>query len=297
MRVIVNFGGPRNLSEVESFLSELLCDKEVIPTPFPQFLHNLLFKRIAKKRAEKVAEDYALIGGKSPIHEDTEEIAKKLGSNTLTFHRYLSSTHKEFIEKCPDSIFVLPLFPQYSFATTGSIMKWFSKNLPKVKAHWISSYYDHPLYIQACVATLKEFLAEKKLNEEECLILFSAHGIPKSFVKRGDPYQSQCEISYQKIASFFKTETLLCYQSQFGKEEWIRPYTSDVCKHINVEKKNVVFFPLSFTSDHIETLFEVEHLYLPLIRAQNLNAYRCPALNLREDWLSALAVIFREKSL
>jgi ferrochelatase len=90
---------------------------------------------------------------------------------------------------------------------------------------------------------------------------------------------------------------VLAFQSKFGHGEWLRPYTSEMCdtpQTWNHERRNVVFIPLSFTSDHIETLFEIEYQYLPAIRAQGLEAFRCPAMNLRHDWLDAIVEIIKE---
>lgn len=133
--LIINFGGPRNLKEVEGFLKELLTDQEVIRTPFPSFIHRLLFTRIAKKRALKVIPEYEKIGGRSPIYEDTEKMAatlqKYVKAPVLTFHRYLPETHACFlsaIKQIPKDhqIRVFPMFPQFSYATTGSIALFFS---------------------------------------------------------------------------------------------------------------------------------------------------------------------------
>lgn len=309
--LLVNFGGPRNLNEVEEFLIELLTDQEVIRTSLPAFLHRLLFTRVAKKRAKKVIPDYALIGGKSPIFEDTEVIAERVGkilnSEVMVFHRYLPKMHGEFIEKMEhlhevDEIRVLPLFPQFSYATTGSIALWFSKHLPLRivdKMNWIKSYPNHPLYLRALEACLRDFLKGADLCEEKCVLLFSAHGLPKRYIHTGDSYEQECRLTFEHLKSrFSKALSLLSYQSRFGKEEWIRPYTDEVCKEIGIwaqGRKNVVVIPLSFTSDHIETLYEIEKLYLPVIYEQGIQSYRCPALNRRADWLQAIAAIFSEK--
>lgn len=307
--LIVNFGGPRDLTEVEEFLIALLTDKEVIQTPFPQVLHQWLFTRVAKKRARSVVNDYEAIGGGSPIFKDTEAIKewlqKELDAPVLTFHRYLPKTHREFIEEMKQlkevqKIHLLPLFPQFSYATTGSIALWFLKHLPKQivnKLNWITSYPDHPAYIKAFEGVIREALKENQWKEEETLLLCSAHGLPKSYVEKGDCYERECQLTFQELKKRFPEALfILCYQSQFGKKEWLRPYTNDVCSHIQQfanHKKNVLVVPLSFTSDHIETLFEVEELYLPVIRAQGFEAKRCPALNLNEEWLLSLLEIMK----
>ena len=134
--LLVNFGGPRSLDEISPFLTALLTDRDVIDSKLPNFLHHLLFSRIAKKRAIQVKEDYAKIGGRSPIFEDTEKLAELLATSTgqpiFTFHRYLPSTHAASvtsIEASKGPIKVFPLFPQFSYATTGSIARWFSHHL------------------------------------------------------------------------------------------------------------------------------------------------------------------------
>lgn len=304
--LIVNFGGPRSVEETEPFLRALLTDKDVIPTHFPQPLHNFLFRRVAKKRAEKVVEDYGKIGGSSPIWSDTEYIAnelkRKLKADVLTFHRYLPSTHASFIESLKqldcETVQVFPLFPQFTFATTGSIARFFLKAFPPPliqKMRWVKSYPTHPAFIKVTQNALLEFLDHKGLKEEQIFFLFSAHGLPKKFIERGDLYAYECEASFNAVMKgFSKAKGLLCYQSQFGKEEWLRPYTVDVCGQIEKyakERRHCVFVPLSFTSDHIETLFEVEQQYMPLIQKQGLYSFRAPALNRRPDWIDAIVEI------
>jgi len=309
--LLVNFGGPRDLEEIEEFLIALLTDQEVIRTPFPAFFHRWLFTRVAKKRTHKVAPDYAMIGGKSPIFEDTQAIAasvgQKLGQEVLTFHRYLPKTHSSFLEQLHaladvDEIRIFPLFPQFSYATTGSIALWLTKHISKSirsKMRWVKSYPDHPGYIATMEATLRSFLEAQNLREEETILLFSAHGLPKRFIDTGDPYQVECQRSFDKLRAFFpKALSYLSYQSQFGKEEWIRPYTQESCEQITSwgqGRQKAVVIPLSFTSDHIETLYEIEKLYLPVIRKRGIEAYRCPALGRREDWLTVIADMFKEE--
>lgn len=308
--LLVNFGGPRDLNEIFPFLKELLCDRDVVDTRFPKILHNFLFQRVAKKRSLKIREDYERIGGKSPIYFDTENLATeihlKLQRKILTFHRYLPATHFESLRKIEESnakeIHVLPMFPQFTFATSGSIARFFSRNLSKKtlnKLRWVPSYPKDLFFIQSFQKRVQDFLKFQKLEEENTFLLFSAHGIPQIFVDKGDPYQKECEVSFEAILKAFpKALGKLCYQSKFGPGEWIQPYTNEVCETIlqhNQGRKNVVFIPLSFTTDHIETLFEVEYQYLPLIRERGLNAYRCPALNLEPYWVESIAQLFLQK--
>ncbi len=304
MILLVNFGGPRNLEEIPLFLTSLLCDRDVIRTRFPTFFHNWFFGRVARKRALKIRGDYEEIGGKSPIYFDTETIKERLeqkfGRQVLTFHRYLPNTHEEAFEKirAAKELIVLPLFPQFCYATTGSIARMLA---PYKKLRWIKSYAAHPAFIQSYQRRIRDYLIENQLKEEETVLLFSAHGVPKAFVEKGDPYEEECKSSFEEVMKGFpKMKGRLCYQSKFGRGEWLRPYTNEASEKIldwHEGRKNVVFIPISFTSDHIETLFEIEKLYLPLIRKNGLNAYRCPALNLEPYWIDALASILKEESL
>src|SRR5690242_5625884 len=136
--VLVNFGGPRSLDEIGSFLTELLTDQDVIRTFFPRFFEKWFFKKVAIARVSKIAKDYELIGGKSPLFQDTEFLAEKLREKTnlpvITFHRYLPATHAEFFDTIrsieADKLVVMPLYPQFSYSTTGSIARFFDEHLP-----------------------------------------------------------------------------------------------------------------------------------------------------------------------
>lgn len=308
--LVVNFGGPRDLAEVPDFLEALLTDKDVIRTPLPGIIQDLVFKRIARKRSPKVAHDYALIGGKSPIFEDTEWLALRLGTRvqypTVTFHRYLRATHQSFLNQMKSlsqkDILVFPLFPQFSYATTGSIARFFKEHLPASvcqKLQWVPSYFSHEKYIEAFARIIEIFLRKNELLEEETVLLFSAHGLPKSYIEKGDPYQKQCIGSFQKISEKFpRALAKISYQSQFGKSPWIEPSTSNMCQRPQEwiqDKKNIVIVPLSFTSDHIETLFEIEYEYVQPLRALGYNAYRCPALGRDLDWAQAAYEILLEE--
>jgi ferrochelatase len=307
--LIVNFGGPRTLKEIEPFLRALLTDKDVIRTRMPQVFHNYIFGRVAKKRAGKIAADYAKLGGGSPIWSDTEycaaELRKKLQAPVLAFHRYLPSTHKSLLEELhhlhAKEICVFPLFPQFTYATTGSVARFFMQHCSKGVVHklrWVKSYPSHPAYVAAVQNTLKEFLEHRGLNEGEVFFLFSAHGVPKEFIEQGDLYEYECTLSHQAVMQAFPgAHSMLCYQSKFGPGEWLRPYTEDVCReilHHAQGRKYCVFVPISFTSDHIETLFEVEEQYMPLIAKNGLYPFRTPALNRRREWINAIVRILAD---
>ncbi len=300
--VLVNFGGPRDLDEVKPFLTSLLCDQDVVRTGWPQAVHNLLFSQIAKKRSKVIAEDYHEIGGSSPIFFDTERLKDYLIETfkvpVFTFHRYLPATHQEFINNIKtfegSQILALPLFPQFSYATTGSCARFFEENLcgrTLEKMEWIPSYATHSSFIEAYAHNIKKTLLEKNLKEEEVCLFYSFHGVPRKFVCFNDPYEKHCQASFEKLKSFFpKADHFMAYQSKFGKGEWLRPYTIDkVTEDLTwLNKKQVLFVPLSFTSDHIETLFEIQQQYIKPLKEKGIEADRVPAIHTDFSWVEKL---------
>ncbi len=303
--ILANFGGPRSQEEVAAFLCELLLDRDVIQTPFPDLIHRKIFSKVAKKRAPKTAKQYATIGGKSPIFEDTEKMATRLRAllscQIFPFHRYLRATHKPFLQKIKQTsanqTIVLPLYPQFSFSTTGSIARFFAKHLPKKfckTLQWIPSYCDHDAFIETYKNHRKHFLEKHHLDPSNICFLYSAHSLPVKYVQKGDPYEKECHKTFAALSSqFTQAEHLLVYQSRVGTKPWLQPYTEDVCENIRAytDKSTIVFIPLSFTSDHIETLFEIDTLYLPPIIKQKKRAYRLPAINQSKLWETTLATI------
>ncbi|MGA8163684.1 MAG: ferrochelatase [Waddliaceae bacterium] len=304
--LIANFGGPRNLDEVFPFLKSLLNDPEVIRPKLPRLLHRFLFTRLAKKRAKTVIRDYETIGGKSPIYADTEAVAaclrQQMEGTILTFHRYIPATHKLFIQSMKnvqsDEIRVFPMFPQFTYATTGSIARWFQHHLPQRivnRVRWVKSYPGHPAFVQTTRQHISRFFRKHQLDEDKTILLFSAHGIPKAFVAEGDVYEDECQASFHAVMEGFPTAMgQLAYQSKFGRDEWLKPYTIDVCRDIDSWRKgrsHIVFVPISFTSDHIETLFEIEQEYMTVIKRKGLKAYRVPALTCSPDWIHAIVDI------
>ncbi|MCB1180557.1 MAG: ferrochelatase [Chlamydiia bacterium] len=307
--LLVNFGGPRSLVEVRPFLEALLTDQEVVRTKFPSFIHKLLFKKIAKKRAIKIQNDYASIGGKSPVYEDTEHVAnalrRQLHGPLVTFHRYLPATHKESLYQIKtldvDKIVVFPMFPHFTYATTGSCATFFDRHLPSkinFKIRWVKSYPTHPAFIDLFSYCINEYLAQHHLRANNTVLLFSAHGLPKLFIDTGDIYQSEIENTFFKVMEQFPEAVgQLAYQSKFGPGEWLTPSTEDVCRDVDIwnkDKKAVLFIPISFTTDHIETLFEIEKKYVPLIKKKGIDVHRLPAFNGRKEWIDTILAILRD---
>lgn len=156
-------------------------------------------------------------------------------------------------------------------------------------------------YIDSMEQGIADFFHTHSLREKEVVLFFSAHGLPQSFVDEGDPYERECYLSFDAIRQRFpESHSILAFQSRFGRGKWLKPYTDELCANPqmwNQGRKNVLFIPLSFTSDHIETLFEIEYQYLPLIRKGGLNGFRCPTIQGREDWMRGILKILEKSTL
>ena len=309
--LLVNFGGPRVPEELGAFMEALLTDQDVIQTSWPPFLHRLLFKRVARRRAELMAPEYHHMGGSSPIFRDTEELAWKLQRllqrPVLTFHRYLPATHQESLRllECSahaaEQVDVLPLFPQFSYSTTGSCARWLERHLApalRSKLTWVQGYPDHTGFIEAYHQQIQRVLSTIPHTPEKTVLLFSAHGLPQRYVDEGDPYQKQCQRSVAAVAALYPGYTYeLAFQSRYGPEEWLKPYTVDLAAELRTRYPQhdlVLVVPIAFTSDHLETLVEIEQQVLPLLQERGFRAQRVPSLQNCPEWPSMLVRILEE---
>jgi ferrochelatase len=279
--VLFQLGGPDSLNAVEPFLKNLFLDPDIIPMGPLGFLRGPLARYIAKKRAVPVAGRYAMIGRRSPIAILTERQRVKL---TLALAPYMDPVvviamryWRPFTEdavqalkaaRSLDQLVLLPLYPHYSYATTLSSMKEWRRvyGTPSggPREHAIESFYSHPSYIEAVVkkigVCLRQFPDSSRIH-----LLFSAHGLPMSLVEKGDPYPKQiaetvrlvCESGAKQYAGWPKTH-LLCYQSRVGPSKWLEPPFLGTMERLGHEgAKEVLVVPISFVTEHIETLHEI----------------------------------------
>jgi len=270
--VLFNLGGPDSLQAVQPFLENLFNDPDIFKLPF----QKLLARFISKKRAPKVEEQYKLIGGKSPIGEWTE-IQRKLLEEKLRSEgkdvdvfiamRYWKPLTEETVIKVEkdnyEKIIVLPLYPHFSSSTTGSSFnewKRFYKG-DSSKLIFINDYYENELYVKSINERIDEALLrfpEEIRNDVQ--LVFSAHGTPVSYVKKGDPYSKQIEKTILAVmnARRYSHEHHLCFQSKVGPVKWLEPSTANKIKELALKgKQHLLIIPISFVSDHVETLFEL----------------------------------------
>lgn len=296
--LLANFGGPRTSQEIVSFLQALLTDRDVTGGMIPSVLHRPLFSYIAKRRAPHVARQYAYLGGGSPIFQDTERLAQNLSqelqASVIPFHRYLPETHRETLQALQESqgsIVGIPLFPHYTFAVTGSIIRFFLQHLPEKPISWITQFGVHPQFVSCMQQHIRDCLAAQQIAVEDCYFLFSVHGLPQRHIRLGDPYAQQCQASFEALRG--ELEGKIAFQSKFGIGKWLDPSTQEVCQSLRTKKRYIVIVPFGFVSDHIETLHEIDHLYVPILLQKGYRVVRIPAINASSRWVSSLAAIVR----
>jgi ferrochelatase len=274
--VLFQLGGPDSPAAVEPFLYNLFCDPDIIPLgPLGGLLRKPLARYISRTRSKTVGEHYAAIGGQSPIRLLTERQARKLESTlssvldarvfvAMRYWNPLTAEAVAAVRAAPlDSLVLLPLYPQYSFATTLSSMKeWqrlYRPASPAPEVHAIDHFYDHPLYIEAVVDRIQ--LALSHFSEPHLAhIVFSAHGLPLSLIERGDPYEKQIQETVRLIMHSGRCSNAhtLCYQSRVGRQKWLEPgLTPTIAGLASRCEKKLLVVPISFVTEHIETLHEI----------------------------------------
>jgi len=271
--ILFQLGGPDNLDAVEPFLYNLFCDPEIINFMGASLARKPLAKFIARRRSEIVREHYAAIGGGSPIVDLTNRQARALSAalgahfdaTVVVAMRYWHPLTEEAIAKLQgvafDQLVLLPLYPHYSFATTGSSLKVWQRLYRNGAApvRIVNDFHDHPLYIAALVARINEAL-QALSHPEEIHLVFSAHGLPMSLVEKGDPYPKQIEATVRLVRErgAWKNPHILCYQSRVGKQKWLEPSLTETIERLAKSGvRRMLVIPISFVTEHIETLHEI----------------------------------------
>jgi protoporphyrin/coproporphyrin ferrochelatase len=310
--ILFNLGGPDKLENVEPFLFNLFNDPAIIN--LPTIFRYPLAKLISKKRAPVAKKIYEEIGGSSPILKLTEEQAlmleKKLNKNKTNdefkcfvvmrcWHPRAIDVMKKVQFFSPDEIILMPLYPQYSAATSGSSIKEWNvvckKNNYNIKTTTVCCYPTDKNFINAHT---KEIL-KKIENLKNFKLIFSAHGLPEKNIKMGDPYQWQVEQSVNAIVENLGLDNLdwiLSYQSRVGPLKWIGPSTDDIIVENAKNRKHIVLVPIAFVSEHSETLVELDIEYKKLAKDNGCNEYtRVPALGTNEDFINTMSELIIKK--
>jgi ferrochelatase len=310
--LLFNLGGPETLDDVKPFLYRLFSDPEIIRIQWGP-LRRAIAYTIATLRKKKSQGYYAQIGGGSPLRRLTEEQARALegelkrrglGARVIVgmcaWRPFLSDAMAEVARSGIERLVVLPLFPQYSVTTTGGgfgILQKIIERNPEFRTldtRWVRNWHDDPEYIAAFTKSVASELA-KFPEPDRVHLLFSAHSIPESYVRNGDPYLDQTKSTVEAIVDALgrRNSYQLSFQSKIGPVKWLEPATNDVI--VELGRKNassVLIIPVSFVSEHIETLYELDILYKKVAQEAGLSDLRrVPTLNSDPDFISALAGI------
>ncbi len=309
--VLFNLGGPDGPDAIRPFLFNLFNDPAIIGLPGP--FRWLLAKLIAGRRAPVAREIYGRLGGGSPLLALTREQAAALEAELNAsphasgpdeyrvfvamrhWHPFARETAAEVEAFGPDRVVLLPLYPQFSTTTTGSsIEDWRGAAAKQGIAAETRAICCYPLadgWIAAQADLLKRKLAEA--GDAELRVLFSAHGLPKKVVDRGDPYQWQVERTAETLAGACGLEGedwRVCYQSRVGPLEWLSPSLDEELERAAADGTGVAVLPIAFVSEHSETLVELDVEYAGRARELKLPQYvRVPAVGAHPDFISALA--------
>ncbi|WP_242395674.1 ferrochelatase [Anaeromyxobacter oryzisoli] len=302
---LMNLGGPRSLDEVEPYLYDLFSDPLVVSAPFGPF-RPLFARLVSRTRAPSSAEKYALIGGRSPLVEGTEAqgraLAAALGPG-YSCHLAMRCGHPSTAEGVREALaagatraVALPLYPQYANATTRSSLLELRRLWPTDRALVeVCTWHDHEGYLDASAAVLRETLAQVPAEERErVLVVFSAHGLPMSQVRKGDPYPRYIEHSSRETARRAGVERWqVTYQSRVGPTRWLGPDTVRWLAE-NARDRVIVTVPIAFVSEHLETLYDMDILAKEAAAKGGAHRYlRVPALGARPDFIAALADVVR----
>ncbi len=273
--VLFQLGGPDSLAAVEPFLYNLFCDPDIIDFPFSRIGRKPLARLISSTRAKKAGQHYAAIGGGSPIRKFTERQAAALEAQLMRdgldarcvvamryWHPFTAEATAQLEEARVGQVVLLPLYPQYSSTTTGSSLnEWRRRWTGTTPTFCVETFYRDPLYIESFVDRINEALGQFP-DPESVQLVFSAHSVPVSVIEKGDPYQRQIEETVELVMAQGEWENphSLCYQSKVGASKWLQPSLHTTLRKLAAEKvRDVCVIPISFVSDHVETLGEIDH--------------------------------------
>ncbi|MEL6382280.1 MAG: ferrochelatase [Cyanobacteria bacterium J06626_18] len=311
--LLLNLGGPEQLEDVRPFLFNLFSDPEIIRLPVP-WLQKPLAWLISNSRAKQSQQNYSEIGGGSPLRRITEQQADALkqsleeAGNPAEVYigmRYWYPFTEEAIARIKrdriEELVVLPLYPQYSISTSGSSFRLLEKlwkedpSLNRIRYTVIPSWYARPGYVRAMAELIATELNQLP-NPDAGHIFFSAHGVPVSYVEEaGDPYQREIEHCVDLIMQALgrPNRHTLAYQSRVGPIEWLQPYTEEAIEELAQEGvKELVVVPISFVSEHIETLQEIDMEYREIADEAGIEIFRrVPALNTHAGFINDMAAM------
>lgn len=310
--VLFQLGGPDSLEAIEPFLYNLFCDPDIIDFPFARIARQPLARLISATRARHVRRHYEEIGGRSPILEFTRRQARALETELRRdfdarvvvamryWHPFTEEAIRELEAHAPEEVVLLPLYPQYSRTTTGSSLNEWRRRFhpngwnPRVQA--ISEFHEENGYIDALARAISEELSAFD-DPSEVDMVFSAHSLPVAVIEAGDPYQRHIERTVELVwnRGHWSGRRHLCYQSKVGASKWLQPSMHATMKRLADQgSHHVLVVPVSFVSDHVETLHEIDIEHRAQAGGLGIQDYRMVrGLNDSPDFISVLAGLVR----
>jgi protoporphyrin/coproporphyrin ferrochelatase len=308
--ILLNLGGPEKPEDVEPFLYNLFSDRKIIRLG-PFFLQKPIAWMIARRRAPKSRKNYELIGGGSPLNSITASQGKALeaqlassGSFTVDmamryWHPFADKVLQRFADKGIQKIIAMTLYPHYSKATTGSSIEDLHKVASGFKTPFdiadIAVWPDQAEYINCLVGTIRAGL--DSFASADVQLVYSAHSLPVKFIEEGDPYLDDINKTIDAVEKVTGVAGKLCFQSRSGPVEWLSPSTPDTLKSL-AEKgyTKVLMVPISFVSDHVETLCEIDIEYRELAEGLGIELRRTESLNVMPEFISGLKNLVTDKA-
>lgn len=315
--VLFNLGGPDSKKSIEPFLMNFFLDKNIIRLPYP--FRYALAKLISSRRSKKEAGfSYGELGDKSPLLENSQaqSDALELLLNASGGHvfksfvcmRYWHPMAEQVVQDvkafAPDRIILLPLYPQYSTTTTrSSYQQWVSAAAKAglgASSTLICCYPNQSGFIDASGFNLRGVYDQAYAETgQHPRILFSAHGLPESVIKDGDPYQRQCEesaASIARVAGLSDADWQICYQSRVGRQKWIGPSTEEALEKAAHDNVPVVILPHAFTQEHVETLVEIDIEYREVAHELEVPGfYKVPTVGTHPAFINGLAAMVQSR--
>jgi ferrochelatase len=303
--VLMNLGAPDSLAAVRPFLTNLFSDPAIIA--LPSILRHPLARLISRRRAKVAMDIYSYLGGGSPLLANTEAQARALegalgdGHRCFIAMRYWHPLTAETVAAVkawrPDRLVLLPLYPQYSTTTTGSSFKLWRREATRqgldCPMQAIEAYPAVPRFVAAVADLIRTVLAEAAEGGRPIRLLFSAHGLPLKIVKTGDPYPGQVAETAQAVVAELAVpdlDWLVAYQSRVGPLAWLGPAVDDEIRRAGRDGVALVVAPISFVSEHSETLVELDRDYRRLAAECGVPAYhRVPTVGVEPKFIAALA--------
>jgi ferrochelatase len=311
--LLLNMGGPDSEEAVEPFLTNLFSDPAILPLPLPGPLRSVLARFIARRRSPKVRPRYRALGGKSPQLEITvrqaeglEKVLRADGDWRVRcamryWHPRAEDVMDEILSFDPDKLVVVSLYPHYSKAVGGSslgeIREIVGRRCPGLPVRYVEEFHSHPLFIRAHASRIAAALAEFPSEGRDTCVLFSAHNLPEKLIRQGDPYLDQVHGTIKALLPGIGARPWkLAFQSRSGPVRWLEPETLDTLRELAAEgRREVLFVPLSFVCDQIETLYEIDGFYTEEAGRLGIAAFRrTPSFNEAGDFIALLQALVLE---